>query len=215
MSKITLEAEAAASIPTPGANKGSIFFDPVTKLLTTKRDDGQVDTLDDVTTASIAAQGPGFAADTYLVGSSIPLLTLVPRVRTLYQCTFDVSKTAAGVAAPVIILRVGVAGSTADAAILTFTFPAQTAIADVGTFTVWALFRSIGAAGVLQGRANLIHKGTATGLTGLSIEPGPTVQATSAGFNTALASAIVGLSVNGGASAAWTVQLVEASLANI
>lgn len=213
MADILLDVQSPP--PTPAAGQAVIYVDSVSKRLSTKDDAGLVATVVDLTNASVAAQGAGFAADTYLIGSSIALLSAVPRVRTLYQCTFDVAKTAAGTVAPVLILRFGTLGTTGDAAILTFTFPAQTAIADVGLFTVWALFRSVGAAGVLQGRAALTHKGTATGLTGLSIEPGPVVQVTSAGFNTALANAIMGLSVNGGTSAAWTVQLVEALVTNL
>lgn len=215
MADILLDVQSPPA--TPAAGQAVIYVDNVSKKLSQKDDTGKVDTLDDFLNNSVAAQGPGFAADTYLIGSSIPLLSVVPRVGTLYQCTFDVAKTAAGTVAPAIIVRVGTLGTTGDAARLTFTFPAQTAIADVGTFTVWALFRTVGAgtAAVLQGRANLIHKGTATGLTGLSIEPGPTVQATSAGFDSTVANTIIGLSVNGGTSAAWTVQLVESMVTNI
>jgi hypothetical protein len=204
-----------AAPDTPPAGQTRLFVDPVSKLLGLRKDDGEIVTLADVTNASIAAQGPGFAADTYLVGSDVRLGNRLPKARTLYQCTFDVSKTAAGTATPIIILRIGTAGSTADAARVTFTFPAQTAVADVGTFSVWVLFRSVGAAGIVQGRANLVHRGPTTGLTGLSVEPGPTVQAVSAAFDTAIANSIIGLSVNGGTSAAWTVQLVEAKVENI
>jgi hypothetical protein len=213
MSYIDLANQIAPDAPASGRSR--LFFDPVTKLLTMRDDAGVISTLADVTNGSIAAQGPGFAADTYLVGSDVRLGNRLPKARTLYQCTFDVSKTAAGTATPIIILRIGTAGSTADAARVTFTFPAQTAIADVGTFSVWALFRSVGAAGIVQGRANLVHRGPTTGLTGLSVEPGPTVQAVSAAFDTAVANSIIGLSVNGGGSAAWTVQLVEAKVENI
>jgi hypothetical protein len=202
---------------TPSAGQAVIYVDNVSKKLSTKNDAGVIDTIDDILNNSVAAQGAGFATDTYLTGSSIPLLSVVPKVGTMYQCTFDVSKSAAGTAAPVLIVRYGTVGTVADTARLTFTFPAQTAIADVGMFTVWALFRTVGSAttAVLQGRAALTHKGTATGLTGLSVEPGPVVQVTSAGFDSTVASSIIGLSVNGGGSAAWTVQLVEAMVSNL
>lgn len=215
MADILLDTQSPPA--TPAAGQAVLYVDNVSKKLSQKDDTGKIDTLDDFINQSVAAQGAGFATDTYLTGSSIALQSAVPRVGTLYQCTFDVSKTAAGVAAPVIIVRVGTLGTTGDATRLTFTFPAQTAIADVGTFTVWALFRTVGAgtAAVLQGRSNLIHKGTATGLTGLSIEPGPTLQVTSAGFDSTVANNIIGLSVNGGASAAWTVQMVESLISNI
>jgi hypothetical protein len=213
MSAVNLANQVAPAAPSAGRSR--LFVDPVTKLLSLIDDAGTIQTLADVTNASVAAQGPGFAADTYLAGSNIALGNRLPKTRTLYQCTFDVSKTAAGTATPIIIVRIGTAGSTADAARVTFTFPAQTAIADVGTFSVWALFRTVGASGIVQGRANLIHRGPTTGLTGLSVEPGPTVQAVSAAFDTAIANSIIGLSVNGGGSAAWTVQLVEAKVENI
>jgi hypothetical protein len=215
MSIVDLANQVAPDAPAAGRSR--LFVDPTSKVLSIRDDAGNITTLSDLANASVAAQGPGFAADTYLAGSNVALGNRVPKVRTLYQCTFDVSKTAAGTVAPVIILRIGTLGTTADAARVTFTFPAQTAAADVGTFSIWALFRTVGAgtAAVVQGRAHLVHKGTATGLTGLSIEPGPTVQAVSAGFDSAVASSIIGLSVNGGTSAAWTVQLVEAKVENI
>lgn len=200
---------------TPAAGKGIFYPDSTSKRPSFVDDAGKSSALDDIVNASVAVQTPA-VGDTYLVGSSILLQSLVPRIGTKYVCSFDVSKTAAGVATPIIIVRFGAAGSVADAAILTFTFPAQTAIADVGTFEVVCAFRSVGAAGTLIGRASLIHKGTATGLTGLSIEPGPTVvPAVSAGFNTALANAIIGLSITPGAAAAWTIQLVTAEVDNI
>ena len=159
---------------------------------------------------STASQA-GFSSDTYLTGSALAF-DIAPVVGTLYRCTFDVAKTGAGTAAPVIIVRFGTAGTTSDSARLTFTFPAQTADADVGTFDNRALFRTIGGSGVLQGRASLTHTGGATGLLGLSVNPGPTLQVTSSGFDTAVAASIIGLSVNGGTSASWTAQLVEATV---
>lgn len=162
--------------------------------------------------ASVAVQGAGFAADTYLVGSSC----LVPRgqlqVKSKYRCVFSVTKTAAGVAAPVISLRVGTAGSTADAARCVLTFAAQTAVIDEGLFEVEAVFRTVGASAVLQALGYLSHR---LSVTGLSVDVGGVKLATSATFDSTVLDLIVGLSVNGGASAAWTVQLVSAELVNL
>lgn len=160
---------------------------------------------------SVSAQGAGFATDTYLVGSSIALPAGSPYVGSTYHCVFDVAKTAAGTATPIITLRIGTAGSTADAAICTFTFTAGTAAVDVGTIEVWATFRTVGSgtSAVLQGRAQIKHNLSITGLVNLV---SPTLQVTSAGFNSTTASTIIGLSVNGGLSAAWTVQLVRSEL---
>ena len=160
---------------------------------------------------STAAQGPGFAADTYLTGSSINVNGLL-KAGTRYKLVFDVNKTAAGVAAPTIIVRFGTAGTTADAARATLTFLAQTAAADDGTFEVYVTFRTVGATGVIQAIGTLTHRLQITGLANL---PSPTVRATSAAFDTTVANSIIGVSVNGGASASWTVQLVQATLENL
>ena len=123
------------------------------------------------------------------------------------------SKTAAGVATPIIIVRMGTNGTTADAAILTFTFLAQTAVADIGRFEIDITFRTVGTgtSAVVQGSASLVHSLATTGLGTLAVK---VLQVTSSGFNSSTVTKI-GVSVNGGASAAWTVQLVQAELQNI
>lgn len=163
---------------------------------------------------SLSAQGPGFAADTYLAGSNIAVPTTGLRAGTRYRLVFDATKTAAGVAAPVITLRFGTAGSVADAALVALTFPAQTAVADVGRFAVEVTFRSVGSgtSAVVQAMASLIHGLAATGL---STSSAPVQIGTSSGFNSTPANSIIGVSVNGGASAAWTVSLVQATLENL
>lgn len=115
-------------------------------------------------------------------------------------------------AAPVINVRFGTAGSTADTARLTFTFLAQTAAADIGTFDVWLTVRSYGASTVVQGTAQARHR---LSTTGLQNQPGTTLQVTSASFDATSSSLIVGASVNAGASAVWTVQNVQAELSNL
>ncbi len=169
----------------------------------------------DAYNASVAAQGPGFAADTYLVGSSIAIPDgAALQAKTMFYATFNVTKTAAGVAAPIINIRYGTAGTTADVSRGALTFSAQTAAIDEGVFEVWATFRTVGAgtAAVLQTLGRLGHRLSVTGL-GVGVSE-PEI-ATSAGFDSTVASSIVGLSVNGGASAAWTVSLVQAQLINL
>jgi hypothetical protein len=161
---------------------------------------------------STAAQGAGFASDTYLTGSNILLPNGLPKVGTKYRCKFDVSKTAAGTATPIIQIRIGTAGTTADTSRCSFTFGAGTAATDVGTFEVTGVFRTVGSgtSAVLQGRCeltNLASTGLASTVKG--------VQTTSSGFDSTVANSIIGLSVNGGTSAAWTVQLVEAELSGL
>lgn len=165
-----------------------------------------------VVNQSVAAQGPGFASDTYLTGSGITIPSDSLNTGTRYHLIFDVSKTAAGTATPIITIRFGTAGSTADTARLTFTFLAQTAVADIGTFEIWLTFRTVGASAIIQGTAQVRHRLSVTGLQNLV---STTLQVTSASFNSGIANSIVGASVNGGTNAAWTVQLVQAELSNI
>lgn len=165
---------------------------------------------------SVTSTAAGFAADTYLVGSSIaivaPATTL--KIGSRYHMIFNVSKTAAGVATPTLTIRYGTLGTTGDASKCALTFTAQTGVTDTGTFEVWSTFRTIGAgtAAVLQCVGQRRHGASITGFGTLVSE---TKAVTSAGFDSTVANSIIGTSVNGGASAAWTVTLVQAELENI
>jgi hypothetical protein len=161
---------------------------------------------------STAAQGPGFASDTYLTGSYIKFASGGPKVGTKYKCKFSASKTAAGTATPIITLRTGTLGTTGDTSRGTMTLSAGTAATDSGHFEITAQFRAVGS-------------GTAAVLTAvLSLDSNPTTGFTSllhsaridasAGFDSTTADLGIGISVNGGTSAAWTVQLVAAEIEN-
>lgn len=211
MATITVTTNTAPATPSTGAV--TLYVDSTTKLLTVKDDAGTTTTNPLWKfNQSVAAQGPGFATDTYLVGSAISLPSGYPRVGTAYHASFDISKTAAGTATPVVALRIGTAGTVSDTAICTFTFSAGTAAADLGTCEISAVFRTVGSgtSAILQGRAEIRHGLSAT--TGLISLVSQTLQVTSSGFDSTVASSIIGLSVNGGASAAWTVQLVQSEL---
>lgn len=164
---------------------------------------------------STGNQGAGFATDTYLTGSSIAITNGTLKAGTIYKCTFRLSKTGAGTATPILTLRFGTNGSTADTARCTFTFTAGTAAADEGMFEVWATFDSVGAgsAAVLRGTARCTHRLSVTGITGTNAVS-ETEHAVSSGFDSTVSASIIGLSVNGGASAAWTVQHVMAEMEN-
>ncbi len=85
------------------------------------------------------------------------------------------------------------------------TGPAQTAIADIGTLAIMLTVRSIGAAGVIQGSAWWMHRGTAASSVigvGFANDGSGHVEATSGAIDmTALAGQYIGLSMNFGASA--------------
>lgn len=162
--------------------------------------------------ASVSTPAAGFAADTYLAGSAIAIPNGLLKATSKYRCRFTVTKTAAGVAAPVIQVRFGTAGSVADVARCTLTFAAQTAVIDEGVFEVEVIFRTVGAAAVVQAVGILMHR---LSVTGLSVDVTGVKFSTSAAFDSTVANSIIGLSVNGGASAAWTVAVVSAELVNL
>ncbi len=209
MSDIVLDVQGVPG--TPAAGQLIIYADSTSKKLSTKNDAGIVDTIDDISNFSTVAQ-IGFPTDTYVAGSSIALLSTVPRVGTLYYMGFDVAKTTGGTATPVLTLRFGPLGTIADPAILVFTFSAGTAAADVGVFEVWGLFRTIGAAGIMQGRARLTH---GLSVTGLSTKVSETLQVTSSAFNTTAIGNIIGCSMDAGVNAAWTVQMAHSQAFNL
>lgn len=163
---------------------------------------------------STASQGPGFAADTYIIGSSVAIPATGLRVGTRYHLIFEASKTAAGTAGPILNIRFGTNGTTADTARCTITFSAQTAATDTGTFEVWATLRAIGAgtSAVLQCVGQRLHGASVTGFGNLVSQ---TLPVTSGGFDSTVGSSIIGTSANGGASAAWTITLVQAKLENL
>lgn len=160
---------------------------------------------------SVANQGAGFATDTYLTGSFIAFPAGGPKVGTKYKCRFSVGKTAAGTATPIIQVRTGTAGSTADTSRLSFTFSAGSAATDQGWFEVSVVFRTVGTStsAVAQGSCALTSQAT-TGFSTLI----KNVATTSAGFDSTTAGIGIGVSVNGGASASWTVNMVVAEIEN-
>lgn len=169
----------------------------------------QVPVLFNHSTSTVSA---GYAADTYLAGSNILLPSSRPKAGTKYLCRFDMTKTGAGVATPIITLRYGTNATTADTALLTFTFAAGTAAADTGYFEVEVDFRSIGSgtSAVAQGVASVTTNLTTTGLTNAK----KAVVVLSGGFDSTTANTYFGASFNGGTSFSGTCQQVTAELRN-
>lgn len=155
-----------------------------------------------------------FATDTYLAGSACAFPTGGPIAGATYRLVFDMTKTAAGTATPILVVRVGTAGTVADTAILTFTFAAGTAAVDNGMFEVSVHFRTVGSgtSAVLVGVAECRHALAATGLTATGASGWAGLPVVSSGFDSTVAGSIIGASFNGGASFAGTCVLVEASL---
>lgn len=211
MSDIQLDNQSAPA--TPASGKCIAFIDTIAKILAFKNDTGTI--FASSRNAAIASQGAGFASDTYVTNSNLLIPSWGLQAKTVFYWTISASKSGAGTATPIYVIRIGSGLSTSDTARLTLTGPAQTAIADIGTLNIMATVRSIGASGVIQGTAWWNHRGTAASTTvsgtGFANDVTGHIEGTSAGFDmTALAGLSVGLSINGGGSASWTLTQVVA-----
>jgi hypothetical protein len=193
-----LDTEGIPSVPAAG--QGLIWVDTYGALCI-MGSDGVITARQD--NASTASQGAGFAADTYVTGSSIRIPSFSVRVGSMLRWVISVSKTAAGVATPIYQVRIGPNQTTADTSRLTLTGSAQTAGVDIAIIHIFLTVRSVSATGVIQGTVGMFHN---TGGAGFAATDAGAAEGTSAGFdNTALGGQYIGLSINGGASAAWTI----------
>ena len=208
MADLLLDAQGPPA--TPAAGQAVVYVDSVSKLLTVKNDGGLPLSLPGISAWNTADEVAN-AADTYLAGSKLVVPPHLLQAGAIMKWRFAMTKTAAGIAAPTWIVRVGTLGTTGDAARLTFTGPAQTAAVDTGFVEILAILRNTGAAGVLAGFLALEHN---LATTGFANAESPVLQATSAGFDTTVAGLKIGVSVNPGASGVWTHQVVSAELLN-
>lgn len=157
-----------------------------------------------------------FATDTLLAGSSILLPSGITVAGVLYIVQFDMVKTAAGTATPIVNIRFGTNGTTADASICTMTFGAGTAAVDTGRITVTGTLRSAGAgtAAVMVGSTMINHHLAATGLTSTGASGTGQITTVGGGFNSTTTNAYLSVSFNGGTNFSGTNNFVQAQLLN-
>ena len=159
---------------------------------------------------SNTANVTGFAADTYVAGSSILIPTQNFKTGTGYRCRISITKTAAGVATLTATLRVGALASTADSSYFAFNLSAQTAATDTTLLTYDFMTRSTGASAALVAHLSSISQPT-TGFSTLL----KGANGTNTSDITAWPGKYIGVSLNGGASASFTVNMVQAEIYNI
>lgn len=165
---------------------------------------------------STATVSASYAADTQLAGSSIALPSGVTLAGMRVRWVFDMVKTAAGIATPLINIRWGTANTVADASVCLFTFAAGTAAVDTGKFTVEAHMRTAGSgtSAVIVGVAGCQHALAATGLTATGASGYGQIATVGGGFNSTVASSFLSLSFNGGTSFSGTCNLVGTEVFN-
>lgn len=166
--------------------------------------------------ASSADQSVTASTDTILTGSRINIPAAGLRVGTRFRYRVFMAKNANGTVAPIFKFRLGTAGTTADAAIITINFTtAGTAAADQAEVDIDIVLRSVGSgtAAVAVGVGKLVHNLASTGwaLTA-DVLPAAVV---STGFNSTTANLIATLALTPGASYVTTVNLVMAEAVNL
>lgn len=163
--------------------------------------------------ASTTNQTVAGNSENYLAGSNIAIPTGKVKVGTMYRCKFNAVKTGAGTAAPVITVKVGTGAASTDTNRATLTFAAQTGVIDEGEFELEFAFRTAGATATIQATGSLLHRLVTTGfnITGIWTQ----VLNLGGSFDVTGANLKIGVAVNPGASASWTVSLVEAELINL
>lgn len=168
---------------------------------------------DQVFSVATAAQGAGFATDTYVTASRIVLPQARMQAGVTYRVRSVWTKTAAGLATPTFTVRTGTAGTTSDTSRLAYTGVAQTAAADVMFLEMQCTFRAVGASAILASWLSYTHDLATTGFA--NAQRSFQGQAVSSTFDSTTASMGIGFSVNGGTSAAWTMQQLYAELINL
>jgi hypothetical protein len=207
MAEILLDDQAAPAAP--AAAKGLIYHDSVGKVLC-ERTSVRPLIIGGTRNASTAAQAYT-TAEIYLTGSALAIPSHLMQVGATFRWRVVLTKTA-GTGSPVWIVRIGTAGTTSDAARLTFTqVAAGTSVTDTAWVDVEAVIRSIGASGVMAGGLRMDHVLATTGFSTLGSN---VQQVTSAGFDTTVANSIVGLTFNHGTAGAGNIEVVTAEFVN-
>lgn len=168
--------------------------------------------------SAVATQTPAAATDVYITGSDVTIPAGRLQARSKYILDMSITKGAAGTGTPTFNVRVGTAGTTADASRCLFTWPAaNTAVADEMRCTILVTVRSVGAgtAAVLEGMLIANHELTTTGFGGTGLGANIIVNTTGGGFDSTVAGLKIGVSVNGGTASAWSIRQAQAELTNL
>lgn len=175
------------------------------KMVTVKQ---LADYIDPILVDTFPAQAITAATDTYITGSAITIPQSRVQVGTRWRIALEMSKTAASTATPVVNIRYGTAGTVADSSKTASTLGAQTAVAGSAYWEWWGVFTAVGASAVMKITRRLVHD-PGFGAAGQS------TFVTTATFDSSPAGSKVGISINTGTSAVWTVNMVETELWNL
>lgn len=212
MSETNLTNTASTSIATPASGVTAIFID-TDKKAKSKDDTGFINNLGDFNNFSIASQAPAAATRTYITGSKVAVPPGKLQIGTMFRWTFDLTKTAAGVAASTFDICFGTNGTTADPARVSFTKPAGTAVVDNARIVIEVIIRGpLSASGIVVGHFNMTHNLAATGH---AVIPCVNLTTISGAFDVTVANLFVGVCITSGAADAVTIQQVMTEAKNL
>lgn len=163
--------------------------------------------------AGAAGQAPTAATLTYLTGSNIAVPVGKMRIGTTFLWKIDMTKSAAGTASRQFFVKIGTAGTTADASVLTFTSALGTAATDTAYAELMVTIRGpLSASCIARGIWQMRHVNATTGFLTVASE---VVAVTSGVFDATTANLIVGLAVTTGAAEVITIQQMVSEAKNL
>lgn len=197
MADILIDNQTAPT--TPSASKSILWVDSTVKKLM-QTDDGGTHRGGLISTNHATAQQTGFAADTYLTGSSILIPSFGMQVGQLYKWEVGIEKTAAGTGVITVNVRVGSNQTTADTSrAAPVNTVAQTATASANILFVSVFVRTVSATGVII---------ASMGFTGTQMGDGDRI-VSATWDNSAVGGQYIGLSLNGNTLASYTIDYVK------
>jgi hypothetical protein len=209
----TLTSAQLAAVVTDETGSGSLVFGTGSTLVTpTVEVPNSLLKNNFYNNFATAAQAPAATVRTYITGSAIgPFVAGTIAVGTVFKWAFDLTKTGAGSATSTFDICFGTAGTTADAAVVSFTKPAGTAAADQGWVEITAVVKTASATGVVLGNFRLGHNLAATGHAQI---PFVSVVTTSGATNL-LTPTFAGVCITSGTGDVITINQVDAQAINL
>ncbi len=168
---------------------------------------------DSIGNQSTADQTINASTTALLTGSTLAIPVGKLRIGTILKWRITVSKTAAGTAAVIYLIKLGTAGTTSDATVITFTMPVGTGVVDVGQVDITITVRGpLSASGILQGHFHLAHNLSTTGLANV---PNVNLNVTSGSVDVTVANLIASVTCTTPASTVLTFQQVTGEAKNL
>jgi hypothetical protein len=162
---------------------------------------------------SVVDQQIAAATTALLTGSTLAIPPSMLRVGSIFRFSLSVSKTAAGTAGNIFLIKLGTLGTATDPTILTFTLPTGTAVVDTAWIEILVTIRGpLTASCIARGQLALAHNLAATGF---AIIPSVVLQATSAAFNATVSNLIISASCTTATSTVLTFSQVIAEGWNV